>query len=82
MVSRYIVPAFGTVKLAKLTPVRVQSLYRSLQDKGKHATARYVHATLHRALGQALRWEMIERNPAELVTPPRQKKSEVAATHP
>lgn len=79
MVRRHIVPAFGAVKLAKLTPGRVQSLYRVLQDGGKHATARYVHATLHRALGQAMRWGMVARNPAALVTPPRHKRSEVSA---
>ena len=79
MTRQYIVPAFGTVKLTKLTPARIQSLYRRLQDEGKHATARYVHATLHRALGQALRWGMVTRNPAALVTPPRAKKSEVFA---
>lgn len=79
MVRGHIVPAFGTVKLARLTPVRLQGLYRRLQDEDKHATARYVHATLHRALGQALRWGIVDRNPAELVTPPLQRKSEVAA---
>lgn len=79
MVRQHIVPAFGAIKLAKLTPSRLQSLYRHLQDEEKHATARYVHATLHRALGQALKWGMVNRNSATLVTPPRQKKSEVAA---
>ena len=79
MTRQYIVPAFGTVKLTKLAPACIQSLYRRLQDEGKHATARYVHATLHRALGQALRWGMVARNPAALVTPPRAKKSEVFA---
>lgn len=79
MVRRHIVPAFGHVKLARLTPARIQGLYRHLQDEGLHATARYVHSTLHRALGQAMRWGMVDRNPAALVTPPRQEKSEVTA---
>lgn len=79
MTRQHIVPAFGTVKLAKLAPARIQSLYRNLQDEEKHATARYVHATLHRALGQAMRWGLVTRNPAALVTPPRVKKREVTA---
>lgn len=79
MVREHLVPAFGAVKLAKLTPARIQSLYRRLQDDGKHATARYVHATLHRALGQAQRWGTVTRNAAALVTPPRARKKEVAA---
>jgi integrase len=34
---------------------------------------------VHRALGQALKWGIVTRNPAALVTPPRHKKSEGAA---
>ena len=40
-------------------------------------SARYIHATLHRALGQATRWGTIPRNPAAVVDPPRNPKREL-----
>jgi integrase len=79
MVRNHVVPALGRVKLKKLDAQRIQSVYRRLQDEGKHATARYVHATLHRALGQALRWGMVPANAAAAVTPPKIVRSEVDA---
>jgi hypothetical protein len=44
----------------------------AIQDKGLSArTAKYAHAVLRRALGQAERWGMVTRNVATLVEPPR-----------
>jgi hypothetical protein len=34
-------------------------------------TIRHVHACLHRALKDAVRWEQITRNPIEAADPPR-----------
>ncbi len=79
MVRNHIGPALGRIKLKKLDPQRIQSLYRRLQDEEKHATARYVHATLHRALGQALRWGLVARNAATATTPPKTVRGEVDA---
>jgi integrase len=46
------------------------------------ATVQYVHAILHRALDQALRWNLIARNPAEMVDAPRPERHEVTALSP
>src|SRR5918997_2634578 len=77
-VRRYIFPAIGRLKLGKLTPAHVQHLYREMQDRGLSTrTVRYTHAVLRRALKQAKRWGMVDRNVAEDVDPPRLKKDEI-----
>lgn len=69
----------GSVKLAKLTPTRVQAYYGALTDAGRSARARQqVHAILHRALSRAVRWRMIPGNVCDCVDrpkiPPREMK--------
>src|SRR5919199_1128267 len=77
-VVRYIIPAIGRVKLEKLTPAHVQHLYREMQDRGLSArTVQYTHAVLHRALKQAKRWGMVNRNVAEDVDRPQLKRDEI-----
>lgn len=74
----HIAPAIGAVKLAKLTPAHVQSLYRVKLDSGlSPRTVQYIHATLHKALKRAVQWGMIPRNAAAAVTPPRPDKPDV-----
>lgn len=71
LVTRYIVPAIGDVKLKKLSPMKVQAMYRGMQDRGlSPRTVQYTHAVLHRALKQALRWGMVPRNVCEAVDRP------------
>jgi integrase len=77
-VRRYIMPAIGRIKLAKLTPSHVQHLYREMQDRGlSPRTVQYTHAVLHRALKQAKRWGMVDRNVAEDVDRPQLKRDEI-----
>ena len=77
-VGRYMIPAIGRVKLGKLTPAHVQHLYREMQDRGLSArTVQYTHAVLHRALKQAKRWGMVDRNVADDVDPPRLRRDEI-----
>jgi integrase len=77
-IRRYIVPAIGRIKLGKLTPAHVQHLYREMQDRGLFArTVQYTHAVVRRALKQAKRWRMVDRNVAEDVDPPRLKRDEI-----
>ena len=77
-VGRYLIPAIGRVKLGKLTPAHVQHLYREMQDRGLSArTVQYTHAVSRRALKQAKRWGMVDRNVADDVDPPRLKRDEI-----
>jgi integrase len=82
-IRRHIVPAIGRVKLSKLTPAHVQSLYASkLRDGLKPSSVRTIHAVLRRALGQATKWNMIPRNPAADVDPPRVRQDEIKPLSP
>jgi integrase len=57
LVRVHVVPALGRVKLKALSPAHLQGLYRDRLDAGlSPCTVQRVHAVIHRALKQALRW--------------------------
>ena len=73
----YVVPELGTVRLQKLKAEHVQALYARLLERGlAPRSVAYVHAILHRALKQALRWGLVVCNVTEAVYRPK------AATRP
>lgn len=68
----HVKPAVGQLKLSKLDPLQVQSLYRSKLDEGlSAATVVKIHSTLSKSLKQAVRWRLIPLNVCSSVTPPR-----------
>jgi integrase len=81
-VRRHIVPALGRVQLKNLTPAHVQGLYRQKLDSVLSSSVRYIHAVLHRALKQALRWGLVPRNVAQAVDIPKLVNGEVDALSP
>lgn len=70
-IRRYIAPALGTVPLSDLGAADLQRMYATLQTAGLHSTASLVHTILHAALRRAVRWELLSRNPADLVERPK-----------
>jgi len=77
-ITRHISPAFGRLKLSKLTAAPIQSLYAAkLRDGLKPSSVRYIHAVLHRALEQAVRFNLIPFNPAARVDPPKIRQEEI-----
>ena len=75
IVRLHIKPELGKVKLAKLSPRQVQNLLNKKLKTGlSRRRCEYIYAVLHRALGQAVRWGIISRNVAGLISPPRPKK--------
>jgi integrase len=80
---RHIVPAIGRVKLAKLNPAHVQGLYAvKLREGLKPSSVRYMHSVLRRSLEQAVRWNLIPRNQAAIVDPPKVWKEEIKPLDP
>jgi integrase len=72
------VPEIGNLRLTKLKPIHLQRLYATrLQAGSSPSTVHHLHRTLHRALAMAERWEMVNRNVARLVTPPRVPKYKI-----
>jgi integrase len=75
MVRLHIVPHIGSSLLSKLSSQHCQSWLNTLHAKGLSArTVSYARAILRRALNQALRWELVTRNVAIHVEPPRAEK--------
>ena len=80
VINAHLVPALGHVTLQKLTPEMIQSVCRKKLDEGKKPrTVVYIHKVLQRALEDAVKWGLVARNVAKLVTPPRVERHEVQA---
>jgi len=78
--DNHIFPTFGHVKLGKLTPRQIDTLYSAKLKAGYAAeTVRAIHYMLSKALSDAVRWKLISFNVCKDVKPPRAKKYE---THP
>jgi integrase len=78
-----IVPRIGAKKLTKLSPLDLQGLYSELSTSGlSPRTVHHVHRVLHRALGQALRWHLIARNPCDGAQAPRVARAEMKVWTP
>lgn len=76
-VKNHIAPEIGRLKLSKLTATHVQALYRKKLDSGlAPRTVQYIHATLHKALDQAVKWRLVPYNVSDAATKPRQQRSE------
>jgi integrase len=83
IVRLHLKPSIGHVKLQKLNALDVQELYRTKLDSGLSArTVQIIHTTLHKALKQAVRWSLVQRNVTEAVTPPRPRRKEIRVLTP
>jgi integrase len=83
LVRVHLVPELGRIALGKLMPQEVQRLLNSkLADGLSPRSVHHLHAVLRRALNQAYRWELIPRNVALLVDPPRVPSFEVRPLTP
>ena len=68
----HVLPALGSVKLARLTPQRVEALLSEKLASGLSArTVWHIRAVLRAALGDAVRVGEVTRNAAGLARPPR-----------
>jgi len=82
-VECHICPHIGSVQMQKLSGSQINALYAKLAVSGKRdgktglsaLSIRHTHATLHRALKDAVRWERTSRNPADAADPPRVSSS-------
>lgn len=78
LIRLYIVPVIGNVKLQKLTPQQVNTLYRQKEKDGLASkTVNAIHGLLHKALDNAVKWGYVSRNVCDSVSPPRIIKPEM-----
>lgn len=81
----HIVPALGNIPLTKLTPQRLQEYYNNKLENGRldgkggldPKTVRNLHNMLHKALEQAVKLDLIPRNPSNATVLPQKKKKEI-----
>lgn len=90
VVRVHLVPALGSLDLVALRPTHIQSLYSRMLVSGRRdgrgglsarSVVRY-HQILHAALRQAVRWQLLIRNPADAVEPPRAARREIRTVTP
>ncbi len=78
IVTGYIIPILGRIKLKDVRPDHIQSLYNNKLKSGtSNRTVRMIHSVLHVSLAQALKMALIGRNPADAVTRPKLVKKEM-----
>lgn len=78
-VHAHIAPALGALPLADLKADDINAMYAALLDCGRrdgkgglHArTVRYIGMILKRSLNDAVKWGLMDRNPADAAEPPR-----------
>ena len=74
---KHIIPALGNAKLKDITPTQVRGLYKEKLQSLSSRTVQYVHATLHKALKQAVTDGLIPRNATEVVKPPQVRREDI-----
>ncbi len=78
LVRLHLEPTLGKTPLLKLTTQQVRTLLNQKQDAGLGSrTVQYIHAVLRKALNLALKDQLVIRNVAALVDPPRVVAKEV-----
>jgi len=71
-VQRHLKPALGTRPIARLAAQEVQAFLNEKAASGlTPRTVQYVHGILRAALNRAVKWQIVSRNVALLVDPPR-----------
>jgi integrase len=79
LARKNIVPLLGPVALTKLKPAAISSAYAKALTVGRRngggglspQTVTHMHRVLKQALSQAVKWELLARNPADAVDPPK-----------
>ncbi|MCK8826354.1 site-specific integrase [Natroniella acetigena] len=88
IVKTHVIPILGSIKMANLKAMHIKRyLSHKLKDGRKDGkkgglskkTVKRHYTTLNTALNHAVKWEMLENNPADKISPPKGEKSEIEA---
>jgi integrase len=84
LIRRNIIPWIGSKRLTRLTPVDIKRWHGQLLENGRAdggalsvSSVRLAHRILHRALNDAVRWNLIMVNPATAARAPRAEHKEM-----
>lgn len=78
-----LVPLLGGIMLSALRPAQISSAYSKALSHGRRdgqgglapRTVHHLHRIFKQALAQAVRWEILIRNPADAVDPPKVERA-------
>lgn len=90
LARKSVVPLLGNVLLPKLQPARISGAYAKALAEGRRdgkgglspRTVGHMHRVLRQAMQQAVRWQVLARNPADAVRPPKVERSKMRALDP
>jgi integrase len=83
--AKNLAPLLGGLILAKLQPAHISAAYAKALTEGRRKgggglsprTVTHMHRVLRQALQQAVQWQMLSRNPADLVKPPKVERQQM-----
>jgi integrase len=75
-------PLVGKLPLAQLSAQHLQRLYADRRSVISETTVTHLHAVIHKALAQAVKWDMLPRNVASLVDKPKMSPREMKTLSP
>jgi integrase len=90
IVRTHVSPRLGNAALKAITPTMLNQMYEDLLDHGRvdergglsPKSVRNIHVVVRKALNDAVRWDLLVRNPADLANPPRVARQEARAWKP
>jgi integrase len=80
-----LIPLLGATTLPKLQPMQISAAYTKALASGRRdgkgglspRTVHHMHRVLKQALSQAVRWQLLTRNPTEAVDPPKVERHRI-----
>ena len=80
IVRNHLVPGLGKLPLQKLTPQALQKFLNAKTETG--ISVEHLRRVLRSALTQAVKWDLVPRNAAALVSTPKRERHEFAYLEP
>ncbi len=84
LIDRFILPRWGSTPLSRIRPAELDAWYAKLLSSGgakgqalSASSVRHIHALLHTALEQGVKWGAIVANPASAASPPSVHRRQV-----
>ena len=76
LIRLHVLPSLGATRITALKPLHIQNLLTSAEQSVSPSTAHDVFTVLNMALAQAVRWQLLVRNPALSVERPKVEPTE------
>lgn len=84
IVDRILIKNLGKIQIEKLKALQIQSFLTNMINKNvlSTTTVRHYYNVLNIALNQAVKWQIIQMNPCNLVEAPKKQKAKIAVLKP